>query len=149
MKRKKTIWYYWSLLTIVLGIIQLVFAFRDARKNYLLVKVGVEIKGVVIDKNITERTESIYTGYRLKFENAAFENNYQNRFFKSLDSHKNYGDTLAIIHYPPDLEMSQLANVEDNYGSTFFNFFTGLLLLLMGFLGACKCVALGQYLEGN
>lgn len=149
MKKKKTIWYYLSLLTVMLGIIQLFFATRDARKNYLLAKSGVEIKGIVIDKNITERTESIYTGYRLKFENPIINSGYQNRFFKSLDSHKNFGDTIAIIHYAPDLELSQLADAEDNYGSTIFNFFISFLLLIMGVLGVKKCIALGHYIEGN
>lgn len=149
MKKKKTIWYYLSLLTILLGIIQLLFATRDARKNYLLAKRGVEIKGIVIDKNITERTESVYTGYRLKFENPLIDSGYQNRFFKSLDSHKNFGDTLVLIHYAPDLEMSQLADAEDKYGSVIFNFFIGVLLLVMGILGAKKSIALGHYIEGN
>lgn len=149
MKNKKSVWFYLSIVTVLLGLLQMGYAFIDVRRFYLLSEHGIAIKGVVIDKNITERTESIYTGYRLKFETQALNTIYNRRFFKSIDSHKNYGDTMRVIHYAPDTSLSQLDDRKDKYGSLVFNLLIGILLLVMGILGAKKCVALGHFIVGD
>ncbi len=149
MKRKKSGWFYMSILTILLGLMQLAYGLIDARKYYVLSHYGIVVSGVVIDKNITERTESIYTGYRLKFETQSLNDIYSSRFFKSVDSHQNYGDTLRVMHYALDPSISQLENLKDKYGSMVFNFSIGILLLVMGIVGAKKCIALGNFIVGN
>lgn len=135
MFKLKSIIFYLSILLIGFGIVQAAFFANDLRKIILLKRFGVEVKGVVADKFITERTESFQSGYTLKFNSDTLNKIYNHQFFFSYNSHSNYGDSLSIVHYPANPKLSRLSNTVDFYNDTSINLFCCLLLLLVGWLG--------------
>lgn len=149
MRRIKPILYYISYFIVIMGFVQFIITAIELRKVILLNAKGDMARGVVIDKFIQERFQGPQTGYRLSFTADSLNLLYSNHFFKSYNDNYNRGDTLSVIHFSANPDLSCLFNFRDEYSDVMFNLGICIALLLAGRIGIKKHEGIKRYLKGR
>ncbi|MEO8149043.1 MAG: hypothetical protein ABI723_15460 [Bacteroidia bacterium] len=145
----KPILYYVSVFIVIMGFVQFIIALIDGKKILMLNSRGEKVQGIIIDKFIQERFQGPETGYRLHFFNDSLDTLYGNHFFKSYNDKYNQGDTLCVLHYAPNPDLSRLCGFRDAYSDGLANLAISIALLIAGWIGIKKYALIMRYLKGQ